>query len=174
MRFLGKRSRHAQLRLPGSLGCLRATTDCCWRPAAANAAAAEPFWRSLDFEQNGDSKPYIDGTVSSTVRLRELPLVVKHRAREMRGFPPVRPALVHPATQLAVQPRERSRASSTSGRLGSQRGSLDSPKRSGGHLWFHLSAGRDWLKCGRRRGLACLSRAGSHRRAGTYGDGTDR
>lgn len=38
---------------------------------ASNAEVAEPFWRSLGFARTGESKPYIDGTVTSTVTLWE-------------------------------------------------------------------------------------------------------
>lgn len=38
---------------------------------ASNAEAAEPFWQSLGFARTGESKPYVDGTVTSTVTIWE-------------------------------------------------------------------------------------------------------
>lgn len=41
---------------------------------ASNAEAAEPFWQSLGFTRAGEVKPYVDGTVTSTVTFWECSL----------------------------------------------------------------------------------------------------
>ncbi|WP_074713493.1 GNAT family N-acetyltransferase [Arthrobacter alpinus] len=41
---------------------------------ASNAEVAVPFWQSLGFARTGESKPHVDGPVSSTVTLWEYPI----------------------------------------------------------------------------------------------------